>query len=82
MRTCAVGGCDRPIKAEYLMCGDHWRKVPANVQIEVYNALRKVERIPHHAPRKEWTAARDAYEAAVEKAKTIAAGRSANAVRP
>lgn len=82
MRTCAVVGCERPIKCEFLMCGDHWRKVPAAVQIEIYNTLRKVERLSIHVPRTEWETARAAYEAAVEKAKKIAAERSANALRP
>lgn len=38
--TCAVPGCDRRIRPEYLMCLQHWRKVSPHTQRAVYATWR------------------------------------------
>jgi len=39
-KPCAV--CDRRIALHLLMCGEHWRLVPAEQQLAVYRTLNRV----------------------------------------
>lgn len=41
-RPCAV--CEHRIPLHLLMCGEHWRLVPADQQLAVYRALNRVRR--------------------------------------
>jgi hypothetical protein len=40
VKTCAAPGCNAVIPRSHLMCVHHWRKVPPDVQREVYVRLK------------------------------------------
>lgn len=49
-RTCPVNGCTCTIKVGKLMCPAHWRRVPAELQHDVYVAWRAYKGLRHQPP--------------------------------
>lgn len=39
--TCHARGCDTNCPPKYLMCGRHWRQVPADIQRRVWATYQK-----------------------------------------
>ncbi len=39
-RECAAIGCERTIETRYIMCRDHWAKVPRALQTAIHEACR------------------------------------------
>lgn len=37
---CPASRCPRAVRDEYLMCGEHWRKVPREIQHKVWRAYQ------------------------------------------
>lgn len=70
--TCAATACQRLIPVNLLMCMDHWRRVPAPLQREVWRTFRRQDQVP--AP--EFLAARRDYLAAVQAAVDAVAGKA------
>ena len=67
---CAV--CERPIIHAFLMCGPHWRLVPAAEQLTVYrswNALTKLEPTGRRASKELLAAYLVAKDAAIASAR-------------
>jgi hypothetical protein len=58
--TCHAKGCRTSCKPEYLMCGYHWRLVPADIQRAVYRAYVPGQCNLDPPPSPEWHAAADA----------------------
>lgn len=47
---CPVRGCVTPVPDERLMCLQHWRKVPKDVQDQVYRTWSQRKAAPRYAP--------------------------------
>ena len=62
--TCHARGCSTPCPPAYLMCGWHWRKVPAKLQRAVYLHYRSGQ-CDDMNPSAEWHVAADAAIGAV-----------------
>ena len=54
--TCRAQGCTRPIKADYLMCLEHWQMVPPYIRAKVLRFACRGQR-PGQAPSPEYVAA-------------------------
>ena len=56
---CHARGCTAAVKPELLMCWNHWKRVPKNIQSAVYQHYRPGQCDDKH-PSKEWHQAADA----------------------
>jgi Domain of unknown function (DUF4326) len=56
---CHARGCHAAVKPQLLMCWNHWKQVPRNIQQAVYNHYRPGQCDDKH-PSKEWHEAADA----------------------
>jgi len=56
--TCPVHGCDSSLRSNSLMCRGHWALVPADQKREVYEQVRRLERIGKRYERAEPGSAR------------------------
>lgn len=63
--TCHAKGCTANCKPEYLMCWNHWRRVPRRVQAAVYRYYQEGQCDLQPSPSREWHIAADAAIAAV-----------------
>jgi len=69
---CAV--CDTPLGHDFLMCGPHWKLVPADEQLALYRAwggLRRLDHTGKRAPKQlleDFLAAKDAAIASAQAA--------------
>ena len=66
--TCHAIGCDVEVAPKFLMCPDHWRKVPKPLQDEVYKHYRPGQEIDKQ-PNAEWS---KAARAAIDSVAAIA----------
>jgi hypothetical protein len=64
---CHAVRCETPCKPEFLMCGKHWRRVPAYIQVLVWRHYRPGQ-CNDKCPSFEWCIAADAAVAAVARA--------------
>jgi hypothetical protein len=46
---CAAHGCDRQIPIELLMCWPHWRRVPRDLQREIWRTVKLFDRTEYDA---------------------------------
>lgn len=66
---CHARGCKVAVRPTLLMCGTHWRMVPATLKVRVLKAYR-VGQCADKSPSKEW---KDAAFEAIEAVAKIAA---------
>jgi hypothetical protein len=64
--TCHARGCAVFVKPEFLMCGRHWKMVPARIQRAVYRHYRPGQ-CDDMNPSKEWHEAANAAIGTVAK---------------
>jgi hypothetical protein len=52
MHKCVAPVCEKPIGDRFLMCAEHWRKLPQAVQVDVYAKFATFNRTrtPETAP--------------------------------
>lgn len=62
--TCHARGCTVEVPPEMLMCIDHWRKVPRNLQLAVWKTYRRGQEVDK-SPSPAYLAAAQAAIAAV-----------------
>jgi hypothetical protein len=48
LRLCKATGCTEPIEKDKVVCIEHWRKVPIEVQQAVYREYRRGAGSPAH----------------------------------
>jgi hypothetical protein len=75
--TCHARGCETPCKPEMLMCGKHWRMVPAHIQRAVYKHYRAGQ-CDDKKPSRAWHDAADAAIKAVSAAENKVAPEQTN----
>ncbi len=66
-KRCAIDGCNKAIKAEYLMCAAHWGLVSWPTQRAVYRAIERYYKADGSATALEQL--REAQQKAVDEAK-------------
>lgn len=66
--TCHLPTCDEEVQPEYLMCGEHWNMVPADIQAKVWKHYQPGQEHGIVTPSEEWHEAADkAIELVAEK---------------
>lgn len=63
MGICAATGCTEQVSAEFLMCRNHWFRVPQDIRNKVFQTWRRARRDPeaYQEARSEAIAAAAAY---------------------
>jgi len=41
MHRCAADGCSKQVKEEMLMCAMHWRRVPQQIKMAIWNHYKR-----------------------------------------
>lgn len=63
--TCHARECSTNCPPKYLMCPDHWRKVPHTIRARVWATYQKGQERGDHVPSEAWHRAADEAIAAI-----------------